>query len=176
MRGGAWSERGDFVLDDKQNVTFKAFFKFSTLMLTGTMLYVTTITPTVYGRNCIIVSLFLMLSMAFAYVIILYIAYGRLSLHEPKSAKKQKNVIIALIYEGRMAAKAGILTFIVAEAARGLVLRRYGGIAVAVPVLLAAVSALRLMRETLSNTMVSPGCTQCSSLSSSCRPRQAVPV
>lgn len=139
MRGGAWSERGDFVLDDKQNVTFKAFFKFSTLMLTGTMLYVATITPTVYGRNCIIVSLFLMLSMAFAYVIILYIAYGRLSLHEPKSAKKQKNVIIALIYEGRMAAKAGILTFIVAEAARGLVLRRYGGIAVAVPVLLAAV-------------------------------------
>ncbi|MFR8861497.1 MAG: hypothetical protein ACLVH0_05585 [Coprococcus eutactus] len=107
------------MLDDKQNVTFKAFFKFSTLMLTGTMLYVTTITPTVYGRNYIIVSLFLMLSMAFAYVIILYIAYGRLSLHEPKSAKKQKNVIIALIYEGRMAAKAGILTFIVAEAARG---------------------------------------------------------
>ncbi|MCQ5137598.1 hypothetical protein NE628_15515, partial [Coprococcus eutactus] len=38
-----------------------------------------------------------------------------------------------------MAAKAGILTVIVAEAARGLVRRRYGGSAVAVPVLLAAV-------------------------------------
>ena len=127
------------MFDDKQNVTFKAFFKFSTLILTGTMLYVATITPSVYGRNCIIVSLFLMLSMAFAYVIILYIAYGRLPIHGPESVGKQKNGIIALVYEGRMAIKAGILTFIAAEAARELVLRRYGEIAVAIPVLLAAV-------------------------------------
>ena len=123
---------------DKQNVTYKAFFKLALIMLTGSIIYVTTLIPPTYGRNCIIVSLFLMLSMAFAYVILLYIAYGRLMDREKVEVNKNKNRIIGCIYGTRMAIKSGILVFIVSVAARELVLRKYGGVAVALPILLAA--------------------------------------
>lgn len=127
------------LLDDNKNVTFKGFFKISTLMLTGTIIYVTTLIPSVYGKNCIIVSLFLMLSMGFAYVILLYVAYSRLIAYRAASPRIHENRAIGLIFEGRMAIKTGILIFMVAEAARELVLRRYGSMAVALPVLVAAV-------------------------------------
>lgn len=141
----AWSKKASgqkeviLMLDDNQNVTFKAFFKISTLMLTGTIVYVATLIPSVYGKNCIIISLFLMLSMAFAYVILLYVAYGRLTVYRASSPRIHENRAIGLIFEGRMAIKTGILIFMVAEAARELVLRRYGSMAVALPVLVAAV-------------------------------------
>ena len=97
------------LLDDNKNVTFKGFFKISTLMLTGTIIYVTTLIPSVYGKNCIIVSLFLMLSMAFAYVILLYVAYSRLIAYRAASPRIHENRAIGLIFEGRMAIKTGIL-------------------------------------------------------------------
>ena len=123
---------------DKQNVTYGAFFKFASLLLTGSIIYVATLIPPTYGENCIIMSLFLMLSMAFAYVILLYVAYNRLDAQERLEGAKRKNCLIGFIYGTRMAIKSGILVFIVSAAARELVLRKYGEIAVALPVLLAA--------------------------------------
>ena len=123
---------------DKQNVTYGAFFKFTLLLLTGSIIYVATLIPPTYGENCIIMSLFLMLSMAFAYVILLYVAYNRLDAQESLEGAKRKNCLIDFIYGTRMAIKSGILVFIVSAAARELVLRKYGEIAVALPVLLAA--------------------------------------
>ena len=123
---------------DKQNVTHGAFFKFALLLLTGSIIYVATLIPPTYGENCIIMSLFLTLSMAFAYVILLYVAYNRLDAQERLEGAKRKNCLIGFIYGTRMAIKSGILVFIVSAAARELVLRKYGEIAVALPVLLAA--------------------------------------
>ena len=123
---------------DKQNVTYGAFFKFALLLLTGSIIYVATLIPPTYGENCIIMSLFLMLSMAFAYVILLYVAYNRLDAQERLEGAKRKNHLIGFVYGARMAIKSGILVFIVSAAARELVLRKYGEIAVALPVLLAA--------------------------------------
>lgn len=130
-------------MNGNQNVTFSAFFKLTLLTLTGTVIYVTTIIPAYYGQNGLILSHFLMLSLAFVYVILLYIVYTKLQNETPpdtgKSDCMSENRVIRWIYGIRMAIKAGILVYILAEACRALVLKRYGGAAVAFPILIAAV-------------------------------------
>lgn len=130
-------------MNDNQNVTFSAFFKLTLLTLTGNIIFVTTIIPSYHGQNGLILSHFLMLSLAFAYVILLYIVYTKLQNRilpgSVKSGIMSENRVICWIYGIRMAIKAGILIYILAEACRSLVLKRYGSAAVAVPILIAAV-------------------------------------
>ena len=55
-------------MNDKYNVTFSAFFKMALLVLPGMITFVVTLIPSYFGRNCLILSLFLTLCMAFAYI------------------------------------------------------------------------------------------------------------
>ena len=126
------------LVNDSQKVTFSSFLKTTVPILAGTIIYVSTIIPAIYGKNCIILSLFLMLSMAFVYVVLLYVAYDKLIAYSPRISTKHKNRAIGWIYEGRMAVKTGIMLLIISEAAKELVLRRYNAVAVAIPVLVAA--------------------------------------
>ena len=107
------------------------------LVLPAAILYVTTIIPSYFGKNCLILSLFLMLSLAFAYVIVLYIVYSRLYNEDGLMSAKSENRVICWIYEVRMAVKAGILLFIMGDAVRQLMLRRYSEIVIVLPIILA---------------------------------------
>lgn len=124
-------------MNDKYNVRFRAFFRLTMLILPASILYVTTIIPSYFGRNCFILSLFLMLSLAFAYVIILYIVYSRLYDENGINCVKSQNRVIHWIYETRMAIKAGILLFIMGDAVKQLMLRRYSEIVIVIPIILA---------------------------------------
>lgn len=108
-------------------------------MLTGAVLYAATIIPVHYGGNGLILSRFLMICIAFAYVILLYAVYTKVERQRDECSHMFPNVTIRWIYGIRMAVKTGILVFVLTEACRGLVLRRYGSLWIAIPLLLAAV-------------------------------------
>lgn len=125
--------------DGNGNVTFSAFFKLTMLMLTGLTIFVTTIIPAKYGENGLILSHILMLCMAFAYVIVLYVVYSDSvdvwTYCTEDKEKTGKNPAIALIYVIRMAIRTGIVVYIVSELSRELVLKKY-------PVMLIAISVI----------------------------------
>ena len=124
-------------MNDKYNVTFSAFFKMALLVLPGMITFVATLIPSYFGRNCLILSLFLMLCMAFAYVIALYIVYMKIDERGNSESGKVKNRTIALIYGARTAVRMGLLLFVLAECSRQLMLKRYTVIAISIPLLLA---------------------------------------
>ena len=107
------------------------------LVLPGMMTFVATLIPSYFGRNCLILSLFLMLCMAFAYVIALYIVYMKIDERGNSESGKVKNRTIALIYGARTAVRMGLLLFVLAECSRQLMLKRYTVIAISIPLLLA---------------------------------------
>ena len=78
-------------MNDKYNVTFSAFFKMALLVLPGMITFVATLIPSYFGRNCLILSLFLMLCMAYAYVIALYIVYMKIDERGNSERRKIKN-------------------------------------------------------------------------------------
>ena len=124
-------------MNDKYNVTFSAFFKMALLVLPGMITFVATLIPSYFGRNCLILSLFLTLCMAFAYVIALYIVYMKIDERGNSESGKVKNRTIALIYGARTAVRMGLLLFVLAECSRQLMLKRYTVIAISIPLLLA---------------------------------------
>ena len=124
-------------MNDKYNVTFSAFFKMALLVLPGMITFVATLIPSYFGRNCLILSLFLMLCMAFAYVIALYIVYMKIDERGNSESGKVKNRTIALIYGARTAVRMGLLLFVLAECSRQLMLKRYTVIAISIPLLFA---------------------------------------
>ena len=107
------------------------------LVLPGMITFVATLIPSYFGRNCLILSLFLMLCMAFAYVIALYIVYMKIDERGSSESGKVKNRTIALIYGARTAVRMGLLLFVLAECSRQLMLKRYTVIAISIPLLLA---------------------------------------
>ena len=107
------------------------------LVLPGMITFVVTLIPSYFGRNCLILSLFLTLCMAFAYVIALYIVYMKIDERGNSESGKVKNRTIALIYGARTAVRMGLLLFVLAECSRQLMLKRYTVIAISIPLLLA---------------------------------------
>lgn len=123
---------------DKYNVTFSAFFKAVLILLPASLIYVITITPAYLDRNCLILSLFLMLCLAFAYVILLYVVMSKFSERVDIEHKTRKDTAIGWIYGIRMAFKAGIILFILADISRRLMLKKYSDVVIAIPILLVA--------------------------------------
>lgn len=123
---------------DKYNVTFGAFFKAVLILLPASLIYVTTITPAYLGRNCLILSLFLMLCLAFAYVILLYVVMSKLEARVDMKYRTRKDTTIDWIYGTRMAVKSGIILFILSDISRRLMLKKYSDMVIAIPILLVA--------------------------------------
>ena len=125
--------------DGKQNVTFGAFFKYAMMLLPGGILYVATIVPSKFGANWSILSLFTMQSLAFVYVVLLYVVYQRVLKKDLIQRRKTGKYVIRFIYGIRMAIKMGIVLYISAYAIRELMLKKYEIWAVAIPVLVCSV-------------------------------------
>ena len=118
--------------DGKQNVTFGAFFKYAMMLLPGGILYVATIVPSKFGANWSILSLFTMQSLAFVYVVLLYVVYQRVLKKDLIQRRKTGKYVIRFIYGIRMAIKMGIVLYISAYAIRELMLKKYEIWAVAI--------------------------------------------
>lgn len=124
--------------NDRDNVTFSAFFKLAMIILPGILIYVTTLIPVYFGKNGLIFSLFLMLCIAFAYVILLYIVYTKIDERNRHSGEMSHQRIIALIFGMRMAVRMGIFMYALSETSRQLMLRRYSSVVICLPLFLGA--------------------------------------